>query len=72
METVYVIEIIRYGDPKLGVYLYGVFTTLEGLHEQMVEYNKYRGGKYPSYRVTEVKLNTESPFDTKSKTINII
>lgn len=70
METVYVIEIIRYGNPQLGVYLYGVFSTLEGLHEQMVIYNKYRGGKYPSYRVTELMMDTESPFDTKSKTIS--
>lgn len=66
MKTLYVVEIIRYGDPKLGVHLFGVFSNLKGLHERMVEYNSYRGGKYPSYRITEMFVNTEMPFTGQS------
>jgi hypothetical protein len=50
----YLVEIIRYGNPELGVSVYGVFDNVELLHQTMKEYNQYRGGKYPAYYVTPI------------------
>lgn len=48
----WLVEIIRYGHPELGVSIYGVFDDYELIHPTMVEYNNFRGGKYPAYYVT--------------------
>lgn len=51
----WLVEIIRYGNPALSfVSIYGVFDDYELIHPTMVEYNKYRGGKYPAYYVTPI------------------
>ena len=50
---IYLVEIIRYGDPKLGVHKYGLFNDFSKINTTMAEYNSYRGGKYPAYFVTE-------------------
>jgi len=50
----YLVEIIRYGSPELGVSVYGVFNDYELIHSTMTEYNEYRGGKYPAYYVTPI------------------
>jgi hypothetical protein len=50
----WLVEIIRYGNPELGVSVYGVFDCYELIHPTMTEYNQYRGGKYPAYYVTEI------------------
>ena len=50
---IYLVEIIRYGDPELGVHRYGLFDDFNKIKPTMAEYNCYRGGKYPAYFVTE-------------------
>lgn len=50
----WLVEIIRYGNPELGVSIYGVFDDYELIRQTMKEYNIYRGGKYPAYYVTEL------------------
>jgi hypothetical protein len=50
----WLVEIIRYGNPELGVSAYGVFDCYELIHPTMIEYNLFRGGKYPAYYVTEI------------------
>lgn len=58
-RMVYIVEIIRYGAPELGVQFFGVFDDLDVVHEKMKEYNEYRGGKYPEYYVTETPINPD-------------
>lgn len=54
----YVVEILRYGDPALGVQVYGVFDmSREEIIAMMKEYNDYRGGKYPVIRLYNCDLN---------------
>jgi len=53
----YLVEIIRYGKDELGVQLFGVFTERDIIHETMIDYNNYRGGKYPAYYVQGVEVN---------------
>ena len=50
---IYLVEIIRYGNVELGVHRYGVFDDFAKIAPAMAEYNSHRGGKYPSYFVTE-------------------
>ena len=57
MSTVYVVEVIRMGDPELGVQFFGVFDDLDVIHKTMANYNVRRGGKYPAYYVIESELN---------------
>ena len=56
-EKAYLVEVIRYGDPELGVQFFGVFTDYDSIRGIMEDYNSYRGGKYPSYYVTEITTN---------------
>lgn len=51
-DMLFLVEIIRYGNPDLGVQLFGVFDNFEKIAPTMALYNSYRGGKYPSYYVT--------------------
>jgi len=50
----WLVEIVRYGNPELGVSVYGVFDNYELIRPTMKEYNNYRGGKYPAYYVTPI------------------
>lgn len=50
---IYLVEVIRYGNPSLGVNRYGVFDDFSKIAPTMAGYNSYRGGKYPAYFVTE-------------------
>jgi|DEB0MinimDraft_6_1074348.scaffolds.fasta_scaffold02597_14 hypothetical protein len=59
---IYLVEIIRYGNPSLGVHRYGVFDDFAKIAPTMAEYNSYRGGKYPAYFVTE--FSEMNPSDT--------
>ena len=62
-NSVYLVEAIRYGSEALGVLFYGVFNDLNLIHTKMSEYNVWRGGKYPVYRVLPMELN---PLETQS------
>jgi hypothetical protein len=53
----FLVEIIRYGCEELGTQYYGIFTAFKDIAPEMRRYNKYRGGKYPSYYVTPLNLN---------------
>ena len=53
----YLVEVIRYGDPSLGVQFFGVFDDRDLIHQTLTEYNTYRGGKYPAYYVTPTQMN---------------
>jgi hypothetical protein len=53
-KKMWLVEIIRHGNPELGVYIYGVFDDYERIHSTMTEYNQFRGGKYPAYYVTPI------------------
>lgn len=57
MNTLYLVEVIRYGDPKLGCQAYGVFDCFNKIAPEMKAYNSFRGGKYPAYYVQELDLN---------------
>lgn len=62
-KTLYLIEILRYGDPTQ----FQTFTITDSpnkIEEEMIKYNQYRGGKYPSYYVTEIQMNE---FDLQPK-----
>ena len=54
---VYLIEIIRYGNPVLGVQTFTITDNFDKIESKMIRYNQNRGGKYPSYYVTEFNLN---------------
>jgi len=55
---VYVVEIIRYGSPDLGVQLFGVFDLpIDEILKRMRVYNEQRGGKYPAVYITKVSMN---------------
>ena len=69
VKKYYLVEIIRYGKDKLGVYPYGIFDNFDEIESKMKKYCDWRGGKYPAYYVTEVVLNPtlddETFFDRK-------
>lgn len=50
----WVVEVIRYGNPELGIHFYGVFDNYDLIYPTMKEYNNFRGGKYPAYYVTKI------------------
>ena len=52
-KMTYLVEVIRYGNPSLGVNRYGIFDDFAKIASTMASYNSYRGGKYPAYFVTE-------------------
>lgn len=63
----YLVEILRYADPKESQF-FGVFhKSKKQIFKIMKEYNDYRGGKYPAYRLTEFKLDREENFDNNLK-----
>jgi hypothetical protein len=66
MNSVYVVEIIRYGDDAQGIHMFGAFTDIDVLHNTMIEYNNFRGGKYPEYYVTELRVDqSDTAFPTR-------
>jgi hypothetical protein len=69
MNKLFLVEIIRYGNPKLGVQPFGVFDDIQNIHKTMKEYNQYRGGKYPAYYVTECSLNEEESLMHNKRTM---
>lgn len=76
-SKLYIVHIIRYGSPELGVYFYGVFDSMERVHQEMRIHNNYRGGKYPEYYVTETELNPNDQmqenrvrYNVKGETVN--
>ena len=60
---IYFVEIIRYGNPSLGVHRYGVFDDFSKIAPTMAEYNSRRGGKYPAYFGTEFSEMNPSHTD---------
>jgi hypothetical protein len=64
----YLVEIIRYGDPKLGTSIFGLFDNYELIQPTMFDYNEQRGGKYPAYYVTELDEinNTDCQFPKRT------
>jgi hypothetical protein len=70
-NTMYVIEILRYGYEDLGQHLFGVYDDLDKAINDAREYNWYRGGKYPKIVVKEFGLNKEMPFEHKSYIIDL-
>lgn len=56
----FIVEIIRYGNPDLGVH---PFENFDDIQPTMDEYNRFRGGKYPSYYVIETfdPIHVEGP-----------
>ena len=71
MEKYFVIEILRYGDAELGKYLFGVYDDLEKAKKDAIEYNYFRGGKYPKIVVNEFYLNIKMPFDRQVYIIDL-
>lgn len=67
----YVIEILRYGSEELGKHLFGVFDDLDKSIAEAKEYNRYRGGKYPVIKVTEIELNESKPFENRPYIIDL-
>jgi len=43
----------------LGRHLFGVYDDLETAKKDVKEYNDFRGGKYPVFLATKIKLNKE-------------
>lgn len=63
----YLVEILRYADPGQPQ-LYGIFNkSKKEIFKIMGEYNDYRGGKYPAYRITEFKLDKKENFENNNK-----
>jgi hypothetical protein len=63
----YLVEILRYADPK-NPQFYGIFNkTKKEIFDIMNQYDEYRGGKYPAYRITEFELDKEENFENNSK-----
>jgi len=60
---IYLVEVIRYGNPSLRVNRYGVFDDFAKIAPTMAQYNSYRGGKYPAYFVTEFSEMNPSHTD---------
>jgi hypothetical protein len=70
-NTMYVIEILRYGYEDLGQHLFGVYDDLDKAINDAREYNWYRGGKYPKIVVNEFDLNKEMPFEHKTYIVDL-
>ena len=70
-KRAWIVEIIRYGSPDLGVHLFGVFDDFDAIAPIMREYNYNRGGKYPAYYVTRVFINDEEVFNHKRERFDI-
>ena len=66
-----VVNILRYGDEKLGKSFFGVFSDKEIAIKTAREYNNFRGGKYPTIELFEVKLDKEMPFEEKKELIDV-
>lgn len=64
----WLVEIIRYGNPELGVSVYGVFDDYELIHSTMTGYNTFRGGKYPAYYVTPIGVVNPKNDNVGSRT----
>ena len=71
MKKYFVIEIIRYGCGALGTSLFGVYDDLEKAKKDALEYNHFRGGKYPKIVVNEFELNKKMPFEQLRYIINL-
>ena len=63
MKEIYLVEIIRFGNPDLGVHTFGVFDDVERIAPAMTAYNVYRGGKYPAYYVTNMGVMNPNDSD---------
>jgi len=63
MKELYLVEVVRFGNPDLGVHVFGVFDDFEKIAATMAEYNAYRGGKYPEYYITNIGV--VNPTDTE-------
>jgi len=58
----YVVEIIRYGKPNLGLTTFGIFDNIDDIFSTLLKYNSLRAGKYPAFYVQEFKvINNEEP-----------
>jgi hypothetical protein len=65
----YLVEIIRYGNPSLGVSIFGIFDDFEKIVPAMREYNFRRGGKYPWFFVTRLPpINPGDPDFSPERT----
>ena len=71
MKKYFVIEILRYGEAELGTSLFGVYDDLEKAKKDAMEYNHFRGGKYPKIVVNEFDLNKKMPFEQIGYIINL-
>lgn len=69
MKELYLVEVIRFGNPDLGVNVFGVFDNFEKIAPAMAKYNSYRGGKYPEYYVTNIGVvnPTDSDFNRRHR-----
>lgn len=56
-KKLYLIEIVRYGDPELSVQTFTITDDFDKIEYEMILYNQFRGGKYPAYYVTELNMN---------------
>lgn len=70
MKKIYVIYLIRYGEPTLGRYLFGFFDNPEKAHLKAKSYNEYRGGKYPQYEIIEYAFNEVLIFENRFSTVS--
>jgi hypothetical protein len=59
----FLVEVIRYGDTKLGVHPFNFYKTKQEIFDRMPDYNMYRGGKYPSFYVSECIITEVSIGD---------
>jgi hypothetical protein len=58
----YVVEIIRYGKPNLGLTTFGIFDNIDTVFSTLIKYNSLRAGKYPAFYIQEFKsINNEEP-----------
>jgi hypothetical protein len=68
-RELFLVEIIRYGNPSLGVSIFGIFDDLQKIIPAMREYNFRRGGKYPSIFVTRLpQINPKDPDFSPERT----